>query len=239
MKAVILAAGDGGRLGDHTVRTPKPLVQLNGRPLISYTLDALRDAGVSQAVVVLGYKADQVHTMLSHHPHGLRLSFALNPRFYGGSSVSLRAARPHVDDEPFLLVMSDHVLSPGIITSLLDGHREAGPCLLAVDRSSWPADYVEEATRVDFEPVTREITAIGKHLGQWQALDTGAFLMTPEIWDAVAAAPPDCELSPVCSVLLKRRRFFAIDATGHPWYDIDTGDDLDAAGRMLTAGGGQ
>lgn len=239
MKAVILAAGDGGRLGDHTVRTPKPLVQLNGRPLVSYTLDALRDAGISSAVVVLGYKADQVQTKLRHDPHGLRLSFALNPRYYGGSSVSLRAARQHVDDDPFLLVMCDHVLSPGIITSLIDAYREGGPCLLAVDRSPWPDHYVDEATRVAFDPLTREITRIGKHLPEWRALDTGAFLMTPEIWDAVAAAPPDCELSPICSVLLERGRFFAVDATGHPWYDIDTGDDLDAAGRMLTAGGGK
>ncbi len=239
MKAVILAAGDGGRLGDHTVRTPKPLVQLNGRPLISYTLDALRDAGISSAVVVLGYKADQVQTKLRHDPHGLRLSFALNPRYYGGSSVSLRAARQHVDGEPFLLVMSDHVLSPGIISALLEAHQDGGPCLLAVDRSTWPADYVDEATRVQYNPATSEITRIGKHLPEWHALDTGAFLMTPEIWDAVAGAPPDGELSPICSVLLERGRFFAVDATGHPWYDIDTGDDLDAAGRMLTLGGGR
>lgn len=234
MKAVILAAGDGGRLGDHTVRTPKPLVQLNGRPLISYTLDSLRDAGVSSAVVVLGYKADQVQTKLRHDPHGLRLSFALNPRYYGGSSVSLRAARQHVEDKPFLLAMSDHVLSPGIISALMDAHVPGGPSLLAVDSSPWPADYVDEATRVSFDPATGRIHAIGKQIPEWQALDTGAFLMAPDIWDAVAAAPPDCELSPICSVLLERESFFAVDATGHPWYDIDTGDDLTAAAKMLT-----
>lgn len=236
MRAVILAAGDGGRLGDHTVRTPKPLVQLNGRPLISYTLDALRDAGISSATIVLGYKADQVQTKLRHDPHGLRLSFALNPRYYGGSSVSLRAARQHVDDEPFLLVMSDHVLSAGIIAALMEAYEPGGPSLLAVDSSPWPADYVDEATRVSFDAATGQIHAIGKQISQWQALDTGAFLMGPEIWDAVAAAPPDCELSPICSVLLERGRFFAVDATGHPWYDIDTGDDLAAAGLMLGLG---
>ncbi len=239
MRAVILAAGDGGRLGNHTVHTPKPLVQLNGRPLISYTLDALRDAGVSAATVVLGYKADQVHTKLLHDPHGLRLSFALNPRYYGGSSVSLRAARPYVEGEPFLLVMSDHVLSAGIIAALVEAYEPDGSSLLAVDSSLWPADYVDEATRVSFDPLSGEIRAIGKQIPEWQALDTGAFLMAPEIWDAVAVAPPDCELSPICSVLLQRGRFRAVDATGHPWYDIDTGEDLDAAGRMLTLGGGR
>ncbi|HMO96212.1 MAG TPA: NTP transferase domain-containing protein [Tepidiformaceae bacterium] len=239
MKAVILAAGDGGRLGEHTTRTPKPLVQLNGRPLISYTLDALRDAGVSSATIVLGYKADQVQTRLRHDPHGLRLSYALNPRYYGGASISLRAARQHVEGEPFLLVMSDHVLSPGIISALLDAHRDGGPSLLAVDSSAWPDDYVDEATRVAFDPESRLITRIGKQITAWDALDTGAFLMQPDIWDAVAAAPPDCELSPICSVLLQRGRFAAVDATGHPWYDIDTGDDLHAAGERLTLGGGR
>lgn len=219
------------------MRTPKPLVRLNGRHLISYTLDALRDAGVSSAVVVLGYKADQVQTMLRHDPHGLRLSYALNPRYYGGSSVSLRAARQHVEGEPFLLVMSDHVLSAGIISALLAAYEPGGPSLLAVDSSPWPADYVDEATRVSFDPGTGRIHAIGKQIPEWQALDTGAFLMAPDIWDAVAAAPPDCELSPICSVLLERGNFYAVDATGHPWYDIDTGEDLTAAGEMLTLSG--
>ena len=48
MRAIILAAGDGGRLGEQTAGLPKPLVTVRGRPLISYTLDALAEADVKK-----------------------------------------------------------------------------------------------------------------------------------------------------------------------------------------------
>lgn len=203
--------------------------------MISYTLDALREAGVSKATVVLGYKADQIHTRLKRDPHGMRLSFVLNPRYYLGASLSLRAARQHVEGEPFILVMSDHVLSPGIIAGLIDAYEEGGPSLLAVDRSPWPQEYIEEATRVAFEPASGQILALGKQIEEWQALDTGAFILTPEVWDALAVASPDAELSPVFQFLLARGAMRAVDVTGHPWYDIDTDADLGAAGDMLAA----
>lgn len=55
MRAVILAAGDGGRLEPHTSALPKPLIDC-GRPLIEFTLDALAETGVSEVVVVTGYR---------------------------------------------------------------------------------------------------------------------------------------------------------------------------------------
>ncbi len=96
----MLAAGDGGRLGVHTASTPKPLVHVGGRPIISYTLEALRQAGITQAAVVLGYRGVQVRDALLRDSHGLRLDFAWNAEFRGGASLSLRAARSRVGNAP-------------------------------------------------------------------------------------------------------------------------------------------
>ena len=60
MRAVILAAGDGGRLEPHTSALPKPLIPICGRPLIEFTLDALAETGVSEVVVVTGYREAQL-----------------------------------------------------------------------------------------------------------------------------------------------------------------------------------
>ncbi len=237
VKAVVLAAGDGGRLGSHTAGTPKPLVPVGGRDIISYTLDALRVAGVREAVVVLGYRGVQVRDALARDPHGLQLDYAWNAEFHGGASLSLRAARPCLPSRPFLLLMADHLLSPGIIRRLIDEWQPGGPSLVATDAASWADAYIDEATRVAIDPATGMVAAIGKRLPRWDALDTGAFLLAPSAWEAVDAAPRECELSEVFGRLVMDRQLAAVDVTGETWYDIDTEDDLEAAGRMLAAGG--
>lgn len=237
IRAVVLAAGDGGRLGPHTASTPKPLIPIGGHPLISYTLRALNEAGLREAVVVLGYRGVQVRDALLRDPHGLRLDYAWNPDFHRGASLSLRAARPCLSPGPFLLVMADHMLSAGIIRRLLEAWNPGGPSLLATDSAPWPEAYVDEATRVAIDPATGLVTAIAKHLPRWDALDTGAFLFAPDVWDAVESAPLDCELGEIYARLVEDRRLAAIDVTGQSWYDIDTEEDLAGAGAMLAAGG--
>lgn len=233
MPAVILAAGDGGRLGDLTTSTPKPLIQIEGRPLIDYTLEGLARAGVHEAAIVTGYRAGQLIAGLGQSPRlGIHLQYIHNPRFEGGASLSLRAAREFAGDRPFLLVMSDHLLSASLLGRLAANFCETA--LVAADfrpGNHSPA-YVDEATKlaVDAEGY---VTAIGKQLDDWQALDTGAFVFTPDVWRALDAAPEDCELSTVFTGLARRRLLKAADVSGDFWYDIDTAADLGAAAELL------
>lgn len=235
-RAVVLAAGDGGRLAEHTAETPKPLVLLAGRPLIGYTLESLAEAGVEEAIVVVGYRAGQVVSALSEGRTPLPVRFVSNSRFHGGASLSLRVARTETGREPFLLVMADHLLSAPILRRLIGAPRQEAVSLVATDAAPWPAAYSEEATRVVLEPSTRRVRAIGKGLEPWDALDTGAFLLAPAAWEAVDAVPEDCELSLIFSELARRGLLESVDVSGAPWYDVDTAEDL-AAARELVVGG--
>src|SRR5262245_60623945 len=58
MKAIILAAGEGSRLRPYTNDKPKCLVEYKGRPIIDYTLEALRACGIDDIVVITGYKSE-------------------------------------------------------------------------------------------------------------------------------------------------------------------------------------
>jgi choline kinase len=235
MRAVILAAGDGGRLGVHTAALPKPLISLAGRPIVDYTIAALREAGVDEALVVTGYREGQIVGALAGRHPSPTLSFVSNPRFHGGASLSLRAARPYCGDEPFLLVMSDHLLSIELVSGLLEAGHGGGFSFVAADFSPRDAAYAAEATKIAFaDPGSpSRVTGIGKHIEGWSALDTGAFVLVPEIWEAVASAPEDCELSVIFSELAARGRLFAADVSGAFWYDIDTTDDLIAASALI------
>jgi choline kinase len=238
LRAVILAAGVGGRLGPATAEVPKPLVHVEGRPLVLYTLEALAAAGVTEGVVVTGYLASQVRSALSDRPP-LALRFVHNPHYRGGASLSLAAARGFCGADPFLLVMSDHLLSTSLLTRLIGQAREARPengggppSCVAADATVRDDAFTDEATKVAVDAGGR-VTAIGKHLERWDALDAGAFFCTHEVWAALGEAPEDSDLSTVFRRLVARRRLAAADVTGAFWYDVDTAADRDAAAAIL------
>lgn len=236
MRAVILAAGDGGRLGHYTASLPKPLVRLNGRSLLGYTLDALDRAAVDDAIVVTGYRQEQLRAALSDsRSHAMRTSFVENPRYLEDASLSLLAAREACGDEPFLLVMSDHVLSSELISRLREAGEAPpvpGACIVAADFRERDAAYTEEATHLAVDTLGR-VEAIGKAITPWQALDTGAFYLTPEVWDAFERAPASCELSVIFADVARRGLLFAADIGDAFWYDVDTPEDLAAASLAL------
>lgn len=237
MKAVILAAGDGGRLAPFTHGTPKPLLRVSGRPLLQYTLEALAGAGVGDVVVVVGYRAEQLEQGARSIPSEVSFAFVPNPAFTGGASLSLRAAREACGDDPFLLLMADHMLSREIVAALVGAWKPGGPSLIATDASAWPAAYLREATRVRFQDASPAVAAIGKGLEPFDALDTGAFLLGPAVWRALDAVPEDCELSVVFTELARREGLHGVDVSGATWYDVDTAADLDAANELVASGG--
>lgn len=101
-QALIFAAGFGKRLQPLTLTTPKPLIDLNGKPLIQYALDRLNSAGIKKTVVNTHYLAEQLHdylkdknVIISHEPEILET---------GGGLLN---ALPNFKPEPILCLNSD------------------------------------------------------------------------------------------------------------------------------------
>jgi len=229
---VVLAAGRGSRLSASATR-PKPLTPLNGRPLLAYTFEALQAAGVRDVLVVTGYRGAEVREAATSLGDGLSLSFAANPAWDGPASTSLRTAERWCDGEPFLLLMSDHVPSPAFLSRFLAASpRDVSS--VAADFSVRDPAYVAEATLLALDE-KRCVTAIGKGLPAWHAIDAGVFSLVPEAWDAVHASPERCELSIIFGLLARTHGLEAVDIAGEFWYDIDTDEDLAAASGALAA----
>lgn len=231
----MLAAGLGARLGSHTVERPKPLIQVHDRPLICHTLAGIAAVGIDEAVVVTGYQAELLQASLRCKTTP-RVRFVHNPDYRRNASFSLRAARQAIGNRPFLLTMSDHLLSADLLSRLLEAAESPeteAAAFIAVDRSeAWSREYVSEATRVTYDAYGR-VGAIGKDLRNWDALDTGAFACTPLTWEYVDRAPEDCDISTIFRQMIDDGALCIADVTGAFWYDIDTEDDLRGASQML------
>ena len=59
-KAVILAAGRGTRMRELTAELPKPMIEVRGKPVLQHIVEGLRDAGIRDCLIVVGYRADAV-----------------------------------------------------------------------------------------------------------------------------------------------------------------------------------
>lgn len=107
MKVMIFAAGRGKRMAELTDSTPKPMLEAGGRPLISYTVQKLRDAGFRELVINLAYLGEQIrHYLGDGSGFGMHISYSMEPYALETGGGILRAL-PLLGDEPFLVVNAD------------------------------------------------------------------------------------------------------------------------------------
>ena len=237
-RAVILAAGNGDRFRTPT-RESKLLHPLLGRPILLRTIEAARDAGVQAITVVLGYQAERVRALVERGaPSGLALSFAFNPDWHLENGVSALAARRLAGRARFALLMGDHVFEPPVLRRMLRLDVGADDSLLAVDARPATPDQAAEATKVRREG--SRIVAIGKDLVEYDALDTGVFVCSPRLFDALerSRAQGDTTLSGGIRQLAANGLMHGVEIGGAAWCDIDTRADLAAAEALLGAESG-
>jgi NDP-sugar pyrophosphorylase family protein len=231
MHAVILAAGDGGRLQPYTEQTPKPLLDVGGRPLIQHVLDALVAGGIDEVTIVVGYLSQAIREALGEtRPDGLRIRFVENTAFESGNARSIWAAGQEVEG-PFVLAMADHLIDPTIVVRLLAGRN--GRPALAVEYVDVGDARADEATRAHV--VRDRVVDLGKEIQRWNALDTGVFWCTPAVFGAMAPEMRDGEMGAVFAALARSGQLDAIDVTGCRWLDVDTPEDLRAAEAWVAA----
>ena len=224
-RAVILAAGMGTRLGlgpDTAEARPKPLVELGGRPLVLWVLEALQRCGIVHVTLVVGWQGHVLEAFAASDPvPGLRIDTVLNDEWRKSNGVSLLKAR-EVVDEPFVLLMSDHTFEDGLLAGLLArGPLDEG-VVLATDRRIDAIFDLDDATKVRTDG--EQIVAIDKQLTDYNAVDCGVFLCTPAVFGALDAAlvDGDCSLSDGMRRLGAQGRFVAHDIGDAFWQDVDT-----------------
>jgi choline kinase len=230
---LILAAGNGDRFRDCSRRS-KLLAPVAGTPLLIRTLLSAKRAGIAEVHLVLGYDAERVQRLATAQtPPGMRLHFHVNLRWRQENGVSVLAARAALHDRGFALLMGDHIFEPVVLNRLLSVPRSPGEALLAIDTQETAPDVVMEATKVKLRG--ERISAIGKTLYPFDALDTGLFVCDGSVFDALedACEAGDTTLSGGISRLAARGLVRGIDIGEAKWCDIDTMGDLAAAEQLL------
>ncbi|WP_315759801.1 NTP transferase domain-containing protein [Sphingomonas sp. Y38-1Y] len=221
--AVILAAGEGSRL--RPAARSKPLCPVAGRPLIDHALAGLATAGFERAIVVLGYRGDEVAQHLAARPQPLAVEIAWSDSCLP-NGASVLAAAPLLGEDDAVLTMCDHLVDPALYRRVADCGAGRG-LVLAIDRRiGHPWIDPLDVTRV--ETCGDRIVAIGKELVPYDAYDTGVFAIGGKLVAALRSDRP-LSLSEGVRVLADRGEAGVIDVSDLDWIDVDDPRALDLA----------
>ncbi len=214
MKAIILAAGLGSRLGG----VPKPLIKVGGCEIILRTMKLLSPY-VSEFIIVASLYASEMDGFL--RDKGFRYRIVKHEHPERGNGYSLLVAREFVDGK-FVLTMGDHVYGEDFIKKAVQGKG------LIADRKPRFVD-VKEATKV--KAVNGRVVEIGKELESYNCIDTGFFVLTPDIFNAAEKLIDREDIS--LSEIVKVAELPVTFVDGELWMDVDTKDDVMRANRAL------
>lgn len=235
-KAALLAAGRGARLGNLTERTPKPLVEVAGAPLITHIAIALADAGIRDMAVVTGHLAERLEAWAASfnlaHPEAHVAT--VRQRELNGTAGAMLAARDFVaGDEAFLFGWGDVLMDRQNYSRFVAHARsERYDLLLAVNRTRDPwrgaAVYVTDDMRV-----TRliEKPPRGTSTTNWNS--AGLFATTQRLFEYLERLTPsvrgELELPEAIAAMIgDGLDVSAIDVRGF-WSDVGTPEDLEVA----------
>lgn len=212
---LLLAAGQGSRL--RSVTPYKPLCPVGGRALIDHALDGMAAAGLTRAIVSLGYGADAIAAHLAARAWPLEVVTVMTD-WHQPNGVSALAARALIGTEGAVMAMCDHLVRPRHYRRLSEAGAGEG-LRLGIDRRlghPWvdPLDVTCVATEGD------AIVGIGKGLEPHDCYDTGVFAVGQKFFAALASLDSP-SLTEGVRILAAEGQAKVVDCSDLDWLDVD------------------
>ena len=119
-KAVVLAAGRGTRMRDLTAEVPKPMIQVRGKPVLQHIIEGLRDAGIREFLIIVGYHADAVQNFFGDGSrYNVEIQYATQT-VQDGTGRVVDLSREFVGNSPFVLGYGDILVDPANYKRVVD-----------------------------------------------------------------------------------------------------------------------
>lgn len=235
MKAVILAAGEGARLRAEGEASPKPLLLLGGLPLLERVIRNAARAGVDEFLVVVGHRGEELVAALQTRLREYAVRWIHHDRWRLGNGSSALAARLFVGNEPFLVLMADHLIFDSTLRDLIAATPKSPRCMMAVDRKRGVITDPEDAMKVRLRG--DRVVDVGKKLEPYDAIDIGAAVCHPIFFDELEHAASHqegrCTHSDGMRALAEKDLLIAHDVGADRWEDVDNQAARQAATKIL------
>lgn len=236
LRAIILAAGVGARLGEGADKLPKALLRFGGSSLLERHIAILSACGIDEIIIGTGYRAAAIEAEIARISPAIAVRTVLNPDFTAGSVVTLASlAAPLAAGGDVVVMDADVLYDPRLMQRLLrSGHRN---CLL-LDREFEPGDEpvkicIRGGHIVDFRKQVGEgHDLLGESVGFFRFSGDVAGRLAGLAAGYVADGRGDEPYEEAIRDLLlagPAAAFGYEDVTGLPWIEIDFSDDVSRA----------
>lgn len=170
MKAIILAAGMASRLRPLTENTPKCLLKVGEKCLLQRSIDALTSNGIRDFVIVTGYLHEMIETFVAEqYGDNINVKFIHNDVFDSTNNIySLWLARPEAEGQEILLLDSDLLYDPRIITKVMESDADNVLTLIRHELGEEEMKVVldhENGTIIEISKTCNPADAAGESLG--------------------------------------------------------------------------
>ena len=238
MKAIILSAGQGSRLGHMVDDRPKCLIDFNGRTLLDRQLDTLEANGVHEAVVVTGFHDEMVNEAIARRSGGPKVRTIFNP-FYkvADNTGSLYMAREELSGN-CLVWNGDTLVSRALMAKVVANERQ-GICVTIDRKPSYDDDDMKVIAADD-----GRLRAIGKRISEGVSAESIGLLAfraggAERFAEAIERAMRTSEGTTIWYLrvihhLAQNGEVWTLDIAGEEWGEVDFPPDVEAA-RELTA----
>ncbi|XYH96117.1 NTP transferase domain-containing protein [Sorangium sp. So ce1128] len=234
MKAILLAAGRGRRLGRDA---PKCLISIDGKTLLERHLVNLTESGVTDLTIVVGFRREMIEEALGSLRPKLKIELIHNPRFAHGSIVSLHAAAERLSQGG--LWMDADVLYPAaLLRRLVTSPHEN--CLLVDARSKETGEEMMVGVRAGrvlkiARRVGRDWDVAGESVGFARVGPEGGRVMQRLLEEEVSAGRVDQEYEAAMDRAFQEVPFGIERVDDLPWTEIDFEEDIEKARQLARA----
>ena len=239
-KAIILSAGQGSRLGHLTDDRPKCLIEFNGRTLLDWQLDVLAANGVDEAVVVTGFRDDQIDAALARRgDRAPRVRTVYNPFYKVADNLgSLFVAKDELDGD-LLVWNGDTLVSDALMARVVGNGERQGICVTIDRKDGYDDDDMKVVVGDDggLKAIGKRIAegVNGESIGLLAFRGDGARRFRMAIEKAMRTTEgTTIWYLRVIHQIAQEAPVWTFDIQGEEWGEVDFPEDVEAA-QALTA----
>lgn len=222
-QAIILASGEGTKMRPFTYEIPKPLIPVNGRPLLEYGIQLLHHYGINDIIITISHLAEKIKQHFGDGSKwGVRITYVQESK-PSGTGGALRAAAAYLGDAPFLVLYGDVLLDLDV-TEFLQTHQhlKAAVGTIALTSVADPSAYGAVRLRGTRVVEFSEKPVISSDVSRLVFAGCAAF--DPSVFSFLTNKRGELSLErDVFPELIEQGRLYGYPFEGQ-WFDVSTPD---------------
>ena len=235
MKGLILAAGLGSRLKGYTSQIPKALVRINGKPILSYQIDALLINEIEDIYIVIGYRGKEIINFINKNYKDIKITFINNKEYNtSNSSYSFWLAHKYLLESSYIHLNCDIIISSIIIKLIVESKYDNVICIKTNDDLTDNMELVklEKNTIVKMDNSYFD-EAIGKAYGVAKFSDKSTFLLSMKVEEYIKSGDKNQNYYGLIRRAIFELNYNVIDCTDEILFETNTVSDLKKVEKLI------